>query len=401
MDQERIKKAVEGLYNISKLLAEENVKHWLDWGTLLHAYRDGKLDYNTLTGESLGDNDMDIGLLRQDYSKVLEIFQKNNVSHDPVPIIHDYFTPIREQDGNLIRVVNKDANFPEGVSSDYKEGSENRKRTQCLGGEWLGNFWWIDFYLWQDSPSLSMLSDTLTHRKYLKLQQEIEDTPHSSLFCWGVDVFNPNPYMRQTKKYFVQELDSIDLYGYEFPIPRYTERFLDFRFGPSWRTPMSKTQHLEHAGKGEEARETLKEDKNTVLVEGVWDLFHQGHIELLKRAHDTYDRVVVGVASDDLVRSYKRDPIISYDDRVKMLEACKYVDEIYHNVPALNITEKALNECGADYALHSVFDPSNWKTELREEAGYSQSLIDNGRAHFLSYTNYHSTDIINKILKDA
>jgi len=37
---------------------------------------------------------------------------------------------------------------------------------------------------------------------------------------------------------------------------------------------------------------------------------------------------------------------------------------------------------------------------LRESARYDQSLIDNGRAHFLSYTGYHSSDIIDKILKD-
>ena len=82
-----------------------------------------------------------------------------------------------------------------------------------------------------------------------------------------------------------------------------------------------------------------------------------------------------------------------------MLEACKYVDEIYHNAPVINMTEKVLDSCGADYALHSVADSNNWKTELRESAKYDQSLIDSGRAHFLSYTNYHTTDIINTVLK--
>ena len=88
-------------------------------------------------------------------------------------------------------------------------------------------------------------------------------------------------------------------------------------------------------------------------------------------------------------------PIIPYADRVKMLEACKYVDEIYYNAPAWNITQAVLNDCGADYSLHSVENPDDYVNELTR-AGHGE-LVANNKVHFLSYTNYHSTDIINTI----
>ena len=258
----------------------------------------------------------------------------------------------------------------------------------------------IDLYFWDPDPKVSDLPDTFGHKRYEMLRAEIMCAPHSALFCQGLDLGKPNKYLRLTKKYFIQELDELNVCGYSFPVPRYLENFLAHRYGTQWHTSMTKQHHDKYIDAGLEEIHFIKEDNITCFVEGVWDLFHQGHVELLKRVHNNYDRVIVGIASDDLVRSYKRAPIIQYDDRVKMLEACKYVDEIYHNAPCLNITEKVLDECGADYGLHSVNNSNNWKTELRESARYDQSLIDNGRAHFLSYTGYHSSDIIDKILKD-
>jgi len=364
------KKTLKKLYNFSQLLTQNNIKHWLDWGALLHGYRD----------KELHDDDVDFGLLKRDWDKVRQLLQDNNIS---------VYNP---GDPSLIRLLNS----PGDVGT-----------------------WPIDMYFWDFNPTVSNLPEALTYvldgvppvkfspntianavHRYLRVSREAVHLPRSALFCLGVDPDWPNRQLRRTKKYFIQELDKLDIDGYEFPVPRYLEKFLLYRYGTQWRSPMTKDQHEEYLASGAEEKHFVKEDNITVLVEGVWDLFHQGHVELLKRVHDIYDRVVVGIASDDLVRSYKRDPIIPYDDRVKMLEACKYVDEIYHNAPCLNITEKALDECGADYALHSVNDPTNWKTELREKAKYSQSLIDSGRAHFLSYTDYHTTDIIDKILKD-
>ena len=63
---------------------------------------------------------------------------------------------------------------------------------------------------------------------------------------------------------------------------------------------------------------------------GVFDLFHVGHINLLKFAKSHCDILVVGLVSDE--ESLKRKgklPMYPYEQRKQILEACKYVDKVY------------------------------------------------------------------------
>lgn len=62
-----------------------------------------------------------------------------------------------------------------------------------------------------------------------------------------------------------------------------------------------------------------------VYVDMVGDLFHAGHVSLLREAPGHGDRLVVGVHSDDTAASYKRRPIMTLDERVAVIEACRYV----------------------------------------------------------------------------
>ena len=58
-------------------------------------------------------------------------------------------------------------------------------------------------------------------------------------------------------------------------------------------------------------------------------MFHIGHLNILKRAKELCDFLIVGVSTDELVREYKhKSPIISYDNRKAIVEACKYVDKV-------------------------------------------------------------------------
>ncbi|MCY2687769.1 adenylyltransferase/cytidyltransferase family protein [Salinimicrobium sp. TH3] len=71
-----------------------------------------------------------------------------------------------------------------------------------------------------------------------------------------------------------------------------------------------------------------KEDK-IVYVIGVFDLFHRGHLELLKRAKELGSKLIVAVNSDSMVASYKRKPFFSEEDRLELVKALKYVDEAF------------------------------------------------------------------------
>lgn len=62
---------------------------------------------------------------------------------------------------------------------------------------------------------------------------------------------------------------------------------------------------------------------------GVFDLFHIGHLNILRRAKEMCDYLIVGVSTDRLAWEYKnKKPIIPYSERVAIVEAIRYVDKV-------------------------------------------------------------------------
>ena len=59
---------------------------------------------------------------------------------------------------------------------------------------------------------------------------------------------------------------------------------------------------------------------------GVYDLFHIGHLNLLKNAKGMCDKLVVGVTVDDLVTYKGKHAMIPFEDRIEIVRSCKYVD---------------------------------------------------------------------------
>ena len=65
-----------------------------------------------------------------------------------------------------------------------------------------------------------------------------------------------------------------------------------------------------------------------VYVDGVFDMFHKGHINFLYQAKLLGTTLIVGVVTDTDVNSYKRMPIISYENRVAVLKELRMVDQV-------------------------------------------------------------------------
>ena len=59
---------------------------------------------------------------------------------------------------------------------------------------------------------------------------------------------------------------------------------------------------------------------------GVYDLFHVGHLNLMKNAKGMCDKLIVGVTIDDLVSYKGKKALIPFEDRIEIVRSCKYVD---------------------------------------------------------------------------
>src|SRR5579872_416002 len=89
-----------------------------------------------------------------------------------------------------------------------------------------------------------------------------------------------------------------------------------------------------------------------VYADVVCDLFHPGHVEFLRQARLLGDKLVVGVVGDEDVATYKPPPIMSFAERVAVLEACRHVDRVLPDPAPLHCTRVFLAEIGADFCCH-------------------------------------------------
>jgi glycerol-3-phosphate cytidylyltransferase len=70
--------------------------------------------------------------------------------------------------------------------------------------------------------------------------------------------------------------------------------------------------------------------QKTVITFGTFDVFHLGHLNILRRARALGDRLVVGVSTDNLNYSKKgRYPVFTQDERAQIIRAIRYVDDVF------------------------------------------------------------------------
>ena len=132
-------------------------------------------------------------------------------------------------------------------------------------------------------------------------------------------------------------------------------------------------------------------------IDLVADLLHYGHINYLKKINEYKlnegDKLYVGIHNDKTVEEYKRIPILTMDERIKVLECCKYIDKIIPDAP-LKITDEFLKLHGID----KLFVPNN-RTDEDNILMYSDIKDSNIEIIKIPYTNTISTtDIINRII---
>lgn len=67
----------------------------------------------------------------------------------------------------------------------------------------------------------------------------------------------------------------------------------------------------------------------TVLTYGTFDVFHIGHLNILKRLKNLGDRLIVGVSTDEFNKLKGKTSLLSYEDRASVVQAIRYVDEVF------------------------------------------------------------------------
>lgn len=89
---------------------------------------------------------------------------------------------------------------------------------------------------------------------------------------------------------------------------------------------------------------------------GVYDMFHIGHLNILRRAKEQCDYLIVGVTTDELCFKRKQKfPVINEQERMEIVSAIRYVDKV---IPQTDMEKiRPVKELGADV----VFVGSDWK----------------------------------------
>lgn len=136
-------------------------------------------------------------------------------------------------------------------------------------------------------------------------------------------------------------------------------------------------------------------EKKVGYTQGTFDMFHIGHLNLIKNAKSKCDYLIVGVNSDELVESYKnKKPIISTQERVAIVEAIRYVDEVVVTTTLDKV--EMLHKLNFD----EIYIGDDWKDNERW-INTGKMMEENGaKLVFLPYTKSTSSTLIREKLKN-
>ncbi len=133
---------------------------------------------------------------------------------------------------------------------------------------------------------------------------------------------------------------------------------------------------------------------NIGYTTGVFDMFHVGHLNILKRAKAQCEHLIVGVSTDELVKSYKqKTPIIPFEERFAIVGAIKYVDEV---VPQTSMDKfKAWEQLKFNVLFHG----SDWKDSEMYNAIVKQFAPIGVDVVFLPHTSGVSSTLLAGVLQ--
>ena len=127
---------------------------------------------------------------------------------------------------------------------------------------------------------------------------------------------------------------------------------------------------------------------------GVYDLFHVGHLNVLRNAKSMCDRLIVGVTTDELVSYKNKRAVIPFEERIQIIRGCKYVDLA---VPQENMDKIEAYE---RYNFNIMFVGDDWFNTKKWNEIEKKLQKVNVRIIYFPYTKSTSSSLINNTLKE-
>lgn len=139
--------------------------------------------------------------------------------------------------------------------------------------------------------------------------------------------------------------------------------------------------------------------RKRVYIDGIFDLFHRGHLESFYKTKNCLEgedvSVIVGVVSDSDAEGYKRLPIIREDDRVAIIKGLEVVDEVIFPAPLI-VTEDFINKNNIDLIVHGFLD----QKDFEKQKEFFKVPIELNKFKTIQYYSEISTSDIIKNIKE-
>ena len=140
----------------------------------------------------------------------------------------------------------------------------------------------------------------------------------------------------------------------------------------------------------------MKKKYKVGYTTGVFDMFHIGHLNILRRAKELCECLIVGVTTDELCFMRKNKyPLINQQDRMEIVRAIRYVDEV--------VFQESMDKLSAvkEYGCNVVFVGSDWKGTAAWNEYEKQFATCGCDVVYLDYTDGISSTIIKEKLSNG